>query len=404
MASILLANEFGTGLGHINHLAMLARRLDARHRLVFAVENTAFASPVLQRHFGESVAVIQGSTWAAIPERAASRGPTRTLADPFNLFGLGDADVLGAVAAHWDGIIARHRPNLIIADAAPALRVAAAGRVPMVVIGSGYTVPPPGQPLPLIRPEESEKPEAARVLEARMLGGLNAVRIARGDIPFAHFADAFAGDDTFVCTLPDFDPYAAHRTAPQIWPYVQPLLAPGPPVAERDSAALFAYLPAEHAMLKPVLEALGATSGHPQVFVSGADPLWVAARCRPNVVIHRRPADFAAVLPRCRVLIHHGGLATASAGLMAGTPQLALPLQLEHIITATAVCRAGAGIAIGGASRPDAAQLGAAIEAIRREPAYADAAAAAATRLALEARPEAVLDIVAACERHIAGA
>jgi hypothetical protein len=399
LATILLANEFGTGLGHVNHLALLARRLDGRHRLVFALENPALAAPLLARDLGARAEFIAGPAWAPVAAKVARMGETRTLADPFDLFGLGDAETLGPAVARWDEILALHRPDLVIADAAPALRVAAAGRVPTVVVGSGYTVPPPGRPLPPIRPWDTDVPDDARACETRILGTIDALRRRRGDAPFKHLADVFAGDETFVCTLRDFDPYAAYRTVLLTWPYVQPLLAAGPAIADRDGADLFAYLPGAHALVGPVLEVLGRAGIRPQVFVSGADPRTIADRCRGHVAIHTRPADFAAVLPRCRLLIHHGGLATAFAGLMAGTPQLVLPQQLEHTITARGVALAGAGIAMTHAMHPSVSDMLAAIVAIRDDPAYAATAGSVADRLAREARPDAVMDIVAACER-----
>ena len=46
-------------------------------------------------------------------------------------------------------------------------------------------------------------------------------------------------------------------------------------------------------------------------------------------------------MPAARLVIHHGGLSTAVAALLAGTPQLILPWNLEHLVTARGVEAAG---------------------------------------------------------------
>ena len=45
-----------------------------------------------------------------------------------------------------------------------------------------------------------------------------------------------------------------------------------------------------------------------------------------------------------RLLIHHGGLSTATAGLLAGTPQVLLPRHLEHHVTGYRLFKLGTGV------------------------------------------------------------
>lgn len=397
MRTILFANEFGSGLGHVNHLVLLAKRFAGDHRLVFALDDTALATPVLRRAFGSDVTIVQGPRWTPLPAKVAQARATFTLADPFDLFGFGDGDRLGAAVDLWLDILKLRGPDLIVADAAPSLRLAAAGRVPMVVVGSGYTVPPPERPLLPIRPWQTTVPPESRAIEASMLVAANEIRAARGGGSVDHWADLFQGDDTFVCTLPLFDPYGAYRSRPQTWPYVLPLLRPGPPLPERDGPDIFAYLPANHPALGAVLDTLGVLGRNPQVYISGIEPRRLADRCRRHVAIHTVPADFADVLPRCKLLIHHGGLATTFAGMAAGTPQLALPMRLEHTITAQGMAQTGIGSVL--PSTSTAEQIQAAVATIRDDQGNARAAVSVSSSMALAAKLEALSDIVAACHR-----
>ena len=96
----------------------------------------------------------------------------------------------------------------------------------------------------------------------------------------------------------------------------------------------FRYLPANHPALPPVITALNDLKLPSEIYVPGVAAQALAKRCNPTVRIHGKPADLAHVLPNTSLLIHHGGLGTAYAGLLAGVPQLVLPLNLEHGITA----------------------------------------------------------------------
>lgn len=73
---------------------------------------------------------------------------TTTLADVFVLFGVSRQDVVRHAADNWRQTINRIRPDLVIADFAPILRLAIGDDVPSVVVGNGYTIPPKGKLLP----------------------------------------------------------------------------------------------------------------------------------------------------------------------------------------------------------------------------------------------------------------
>ena len=56
-----------------------------------------------------------------------------------------------------------------------------------------------------------------------------------------------------------------------------------------------------------------------------------------------RSANFAAVFPRCRALVHHGGGGTTAAGMRAGVPTLILWVQADQPMWAAQVKRLGVG-------------------------------------------------------------
>lgn len=107
-------------------------------------------------------------------------------------------------------------------------------------------------------------------------------------------------------------------------------------------------------------------------------------------------------MPAVRLVIHHGGLSTAVAALMAGTPQLILPWNLEHLVTARAVEATGAA-AIVPADRTDAKTLVRAIRLLVEDRDRAAKAEVAAGTVDL-GDPEAGVSAVVGTVRRLAGA
>ena len=66
----------------------------------------------------------------------------------------------------------------------------------------------------------------------------------------------------------------------------------------------------------------------------------------PNTVAHFNYVPFSRLLPRAAVLVHHGGIGTASQGLSAGVPQLVMPLAHDQPDNADRLRRLGVGRAL----------------------------------------------------------
>ncbi len=49
-----------------------------------------------------------------------------------------------------------------------------------------------------------------------------------------------------------------------------------------------------------------------------------------SLYLHPRPVPHQLLLPRCALLLHHGGSGTTAAALQCGTPQLVCPLQFDQ--------------------------------------------------------------------------
>src|SRR6185312_3900142 len=65
-----------------------------------------------------------------------------TLGDSLASAGLSDADALDVILQRWTQIFQNLKPDLVVADYAPAAALVARGRVPLMLVGNGYTAPP----------------------------------------------------------------------------------------------------------------------------------------------------------------------------------------------------------------------------------------------------------------------
>ena len=401
MSTILVTYELGAGLGHLNRLVAVAQRLQGDHNWVFALPDRALGEPIVRRAFGDKARVLEGVQWPAPSDPNIRKIPTHTFADVIAIFGFHDGGRLSAKTAQWHTILQEVMPHLIIADFAPTLRLAIGSKVPVVVVGNGYTVPPPGQLLPPIRQRETSVPALSRANEGRLLAAVNVVRARLRGEAIDFFSDLFSGGHTFVCTLPEFDPYRRFRRGPTLWPFNIPDVPLGPPVVQRTGPPIFVYLPANHPALPSVISALNDLKLPSEIYVSGMTAQALAKRCSQTVRIHGKPADLAQVLPNTSLLIHHGGLGTAYAGLLAGVPQLVLPFNLEHSITAAGLEQFGVGKSRTARAAAVATDLRDLIFSLLQDGPMQEAAVKAAGSLNARRVADPISEVVQACQQHL---
>jgi UDP:flavonoid glycosyltransferase YjiC (YdhE family) len=232
--------------------------------------------------------------------------------------GFAEDRILSARVHHWRKLIMDVQPALIVADFAPSLILAARGRVPVVCVGNGFTIPS-------FDPRRAEQlPEQAIMTASRR------VATKFGLSPPSSLADLFRGDRTFVFTQKELDPCQAFRSEQTYVPYNIELPERTVPLECRRSDHAAVYLPGFHRHLGVVLKCLQAQQLAADIYVPGL----TAAPTIGNSRFHHQPMPLDEILNNVMLLIHHGGLGTAHAGLFTGTPQITLPVAQEHKITA----------------------------------------------------------------------
>jgi len=400
MAKLLITYEFGAGLGHLNRLLVVAKRLLDGNHLIFALPHTALSS-VVREVMGQQVEIMRGVAWSPPRDPKARTAPTRTFADVMQLFGYHQVQGLAAAAQQWLKILKETAPQVIISDFAPTLRLAAAATIPMIVLGSGYTVPPARSLLPPIRPWDLSVPPDSRMHEFVLLAAVNEVcaKLRRPAVDF--FSDLFQGESTFVCTLPEFDPYGKVRSDILVWPFNIPNMPDPREFSERQGPVVFCYLPSGHPALDALLEALGTLDCTSAIYVGGAHARSLAEKCPARIRVHSTPADLRSILPETSVLIHQGGLGTTYAGLMAGVPQILLPMNLEQLIIARGLDQFKVAVPIRTTPPPEARVLRGYVEAALSDSARRAASLSAARDLQRRYDKHSLDRVVSACRHHL---
>jgi hypothetical protein len=293
---VLLGWELGAGQGHLQRLVALAERLAAQGWTpVFALKS-----------FNLKGLSFPWESLVAPRLPFSGRENSYTFADLLATFSFTQADLLQAHLHHWQDILGTVNPDLIVTDHAPGLVLAAHGRIPTVVVGSHFAVPPAVELFPIFRfpaPPDWEDVQA----EVRE----TVQQVVRSDAPVGQLLN---GDRSFIFSLPELDCYQGWRTSISTTEYVSAHIAPLPCNHSADARTTWAYLASNYESRQLVL-----------------DTLCPDTQFKP---LKEGLVDKA-------IAIHHGGLTTSIACLLAGVPQLILPRYLEQQITGRALVQLG---------------------------------------------------------------
>jgi UDP:flavonoid glycosyltransferase YjiC (YdhE family) len=320
-------------MGHVTMLARLAARLRRSDLRLVAVVKEPGAAAVLA---ARGIEVIAAPRWpsAAIPPEQIARTSSATMGDILTTAGLADAQGLRQLLRAWDDILLRLKPDLVVANLAPAAAIVARGRRPLIQVGDGYTLPPDGvKQFPLLHTMSDAGDEAVP------LAVLNGVLRSRGEPPFDCLPRIFSGDARMVFTFPLLDPYAAQRSEP----LHGPLVDTSPVAFDPDSRAIFAYLSRGYRLHREIPDALLAHATRLRIHAPELSDQEVRALTQAGARVDREPAAPSQALASSSLVIHFGGSGLAAEALMAGIPQLVLSMQIEQWLTGTALQRAGVG-------------------------------------------------------------
>lgn len=389
MSTVLLGWELGGNLGHASRLGRIAQRLVTEgHSPVFALKNIVDTVSAIDPARYE---VLQAPV---LPPRRTASGPftASTYADILAIRGFGKQDELAALVRAWDRVLARVQPDLVVADAAPTLCLAAWRRVPTVLVGNGFTVPPAHAPLfPEIAPREGSADVQHQILDV-----IQAVQRSRlGPVPES-VTSFFSESARFVLVFPELDPYATQRRDACLGPLdVAPFL---PLPAE---PRFFAYLGVEYPRVQEILLAIGRSRLPGSVFLRGASQSMLDSLRQVGLDVSDAPADLSQLLPTITTWVHHAGHGLSELGLASGRSQILLPTQLEQSLSAQLLRNLGVAGSFAGQFPVDSVRQ--AIHWAMHDRPLADRAAELARQIQARGPYRALDEIAQVCQQLLAG-
>lgn len=332
--TVLLAWELGSDLGHVMRLRRIAARLQRHGLTIVAALKDVSTARWLN---GLDVEVLQAPIWPGsfMSDAEQARLSSATYADTLAANGLADERALRALLAAWDSLFALLGPDLAVAEFAPAATLAARGRLPLALVGTGFSVPP--AEMERFPPLHQGAPPVWP--EAELLDIVNRALRQVAAPPLERLPQMSAADARTVATYPLLDPYREERTEPADGPF----LDDAPRARREDAETILAYLNSRLNARPEVLEALRPLAPRLRVFAPGMSAADRDSLARAGARVETRPMPLAEALAESRLVVHAGGNGVAAQALATGAPQLVLSLDIEKDLTGAALERAGVG-------------------------------------------------------------
>ena len=332
--TVLFAWELGEGLGHVAPLVAIC---DALQELMTDIRPVfVFCDPVFGRiGLGERGFPVLPAPLPQVVSDIRSR--SASYAEFLTAYGYGDPEHLGLALRAWDDVFSLLDPDLVVADHSPTACLAARGRVPVLVTGNGFTVPP--SDIPSYPPLQTEAQSLRN--QTRLLDTVNAVLSLRGVPLLERLPELLRGEARAIFALPQLDPYQKFRTERVLGPYAGirgPLEPPGSP-------AIFLYSRSEQRGIEDIANALWQSGLPVSCFVRGGRTVGTAFLKQMGHKVHETAPPLSEAFAEASIVVSHGG-GISQAALQAGRPQVLIPNHLEAMITARRVEALGAGLTV----------------------------------------------------------
>ncbi|KQP35416.1 nucleotide disphospho-sugar-binding domain-containing protein [Pseudorhodoferax sp. Leaf274] len=397
MSRVLIAWELGGAYGHLSRLLPVALALRARgHEPVFAVRDLMEVESLLTPH---GIAAVQAPLWLG---RLHNLPPAIHYAELLMRFGYLHPTALTGICRAWRHLLSLLQPALVVMDHAPTALLATRGlRLGRLNLGDGFCIPPPGRPMPSFVWWQPGQPARVQDSEAQVVAGANGVLQALGAPQLGALSELAECDAQMLCTFAELDHYPGRDGAE----FVGPIFSLGRGVdmdwPGGDGPRVFVYLHAGYPQIESVLAALQRTPARVLAHVAGASQQTMLRFGSARLRFSPAPLNMAAMCAQCDLAVGHGGAGTVAAMLLAGKPQLLLPMHMEQAMAARRV----AGLQAAAAVPPESAgQVQELLAALLAEPALAQGARAFAARHAGYDQATAIDRVADCCEALIAQA
>lgn len=388
MATVLMAWELGSGMGHLDRMRLIGDALrDRGHRVVFALRDLARAHA---RIASEGYEVLQAPVW--LPTLRHPPHLARYTAVLAAAGWMDDGGLAGLVQA-WQGLIRAVGPQALLADHAPTALLASRGwPLARFAFGHAFELPPVADGrFPLLAwwtPEvpgsglgSGSVPEDEPALLAATRRGL----ALAGAPPLESLTSLFDGVQRGLLSLPEISHYPdLPGSAPMLGPMYAGQAGQAPDWPDAPGPRVFAYLDPGSDALLATLSALRDLGWPAIVHATGVDPAAASRVAGPTVRVEPLPLALDDTLRTAALVVSHGSIGTVTAAALAGVPQLVMPRHIEQTMVSRRVADGGLGLMLTGVDGTPAAA--ATLAGAMRQVVASPACAAQAREVALRHR------------------
>ncbi|MDX1776624.1 MAG: hypothetical protein R3297_08575, partial [Desulfobulbales bacterium] len=333
MARIVFAWEFGGGLGHIQYVFPVAKKLHERgHEVICLMKNVIDAERIMGKH---GIPVLQAPVWnLKIKQLPMTYTYIETL---FNQGYLVPGALLGMTKA-WRKLFEFIDPDLVLADHAPTALIALRGmHIKKALYGQGFFAPPRQSPIPTIIPWMKSPKGVIEYSEKKGKEIINSVLEQTGGPILENLSDLFALDENFLITFKELDHYQSREQTKYWGAVINPPGGYSPGWPEVQSVKrIFCYLKSDYPGLENLLKVLPQIDAAIIVYASGMTEEQVNKFSAANIHYAMEPVDIHRACRESDMVVCHAGIGTVSISLLHGKPLLLLPghNHLEQILTA----------------------------------------------------------------------
>lgn len=379
MARIAFTWEWGAGSGHLRLFSPIAEDLVAKGHEV----------TVVSRDLARTWDLFPPTRFRALPCPVLSVRPKPALRRPVNVaqlaWNLGfhkESEVVANFRV-WRDLFDLLRPEVVISDFGLASVAVAESLGAMTLrIGNGYVCPPCCDPPAKFDFDAGQRPHSDHSGESEEFSKRVLVSIHRSlqrvGLPAspAWTQLLVPPERTLLSTIPPLDPYRSQRDGSDYLGFWEANDGDPPVWPEFGDATAFAYLKPFRALPELLTELTAASLG--TVLVGDRVPDSQRPSSLDQLVrVQEGLVDLKAIQGKCRFAVCNANHGVTVRLLTLGVPILAVPLYLEQRLTASAIERAGCGIAVA-PNHP--AGFRTAIDRLKHDDTFSEAAAAFAEK------------------------
>jgi rhamnosyltransferase subunit B len=326
MARILFGWDNGLGTGYIDRLLLVADALAGEgHEPIFCVRDLVTTAGRLAH---VRYPVLQSPVAIGQLDPITPQFMPGSFADLLSASNFNNETELMRLLLAWDILFQTIQPELIVAEYAPVLSLAAHGRYKLLAMGHGYILPPAELPqFPIFDYTRSPLATQETLLEV-----CRRVQAARGAPQLAALPAFMGGSAQVVTSYPEIDPYDRLRKEKAAGPLER--FAPVPLPAE---PRFYAYLAADFPRLRLVLEGLVNSRLPGSVYIKRITPPLRQFLIERGVTVLNAAPKLEQAVAQATIIVHHGGIATTMTAMGMGRVQALWPQVTDQTVTAQGI-------------------------------------------------------------------